>query len=83
MEDILRGRYVLYPGYVTSSNDGQVHYIGGPRLAALYGVNIHDREAVVFGDRPEYRERPGDVHLRPRYDGKYNLPTESDCDQQR
>ena len=69
-----RVRYVLHPGYVTSATDGQEHFIGGPRLAALYGVNIRDREAVVFGDVPEFLEQPGDVHLHPRYDGHYSLP---------
>ena len=70
-----RVRYVLHPGYVTSANDGQEHFIGGPRLAALYGVNIRGREAVVFGDMPGYRELPGDVHLHPRHDGNYSLPS--------
>ncbi len=69
-----RVRYVLHPGYVTSATDGQEHFIGGPRLAALYGVNIRDSETVVFGDEPGYREQPGDVHLHPRYDGHYSLP---------
>lgn len=53
-------RYVLHPGYVTSKNDGDQHFIGGPRLAQLYGVDIRQ---CVFGDMPEYRERDGDVHL--------------------
>ena len=67
-------RYVLHPGYVTSANDRQTHFIGGPRLASLYGLNIGDRNRVVFGDAPTYREQPGDVHLRPRRDGNYTLP---------
>lgn len=70
-----RVRYVLHPGYVTSATDGQEHFIGGPRLAALYGVDIRDRWSVVFGDEPSYREQPGDVHLHPRYDGNYTLPS--------
>lgn len=67
-------RYVLHPDYVTSATDGDSHFIGGPRLASLYGLNIGDRNRVVFGDAPTYRERPGDVHLYPRRDGKYMLP---------
>ena len=67
-----RVRYVLHPGRVTSAADGQEHFVGGPRLAALYGVDIRD---VVFGDEPGYRERPGDVHLHPRWDGDYSLPS--------
>lgn len=68
-------RYVLHPGYVTSATDGQDHFIGGPRLAALYGIDIRDREKVVFGDVPGYREQPGDLHLYPRFSGDYSLPS--------
>lgn len=64
-------RYVLHPGYVTSLTDGQRHFIGGPRLAQLYGVDIRD---CVFGDVPHYREQPGDVHLFPKHSGQYSLP---------
>lgn len=64
-------RYVLHPGYVSSQHDGDLHFIGGPSLARLYGVNIRD---CVFGDVREYREQPGDVHLRPQPNGDYSLP---------
>lgn len=66
-------RYVLYPGYVTSMNDGDRHFIGGPRLARLYGLNIRDPN-VVFGDVPEYRKQEGDIHLYPQEEGDYTLP---------
>lgn len=65
-------RYVLHPGYVTSKNDGQEHFIGGPRLARLYGVDIRE---CVFGDVPEYQEQDGDVHLHPDYHGNYTPPS--------
>jgi len=65
-------RYVLHPGYVTSKNDGQEHFIGGPRLAMLYGV---DMRQCVFGDVKEYREQEGDVHLWPDYHGNYTTPS--------
>lgn len=64
-------RYVLHPGWVYSKNDGDRHFIGGPRLARLYGVDIRQ---CVFGDVPQYSELPGDIHLRPRRDGNYTLP---------
>jgi len=63
-------RYVLHPGYVYSKNDGDRHFIGGPRLAQLYGVDIRD---CVFGDVPQYSELPGDIHLRPSRCGNYTL----------
>ena len=65
-------RYVLHPGYMTSKNDGQQHFVGGPRLARLYGVDMRD---CVFGDVPEYRKQDGDVHLWPDYHGNYALPS--------
>lgn len=65
-------RYVLHPGCVTSKRDGDRHFINGRTLAHLYGV---DYSTCVFGDvpPPRYIERPGDVHLYPRYDGDYDV----------
>ena len=64
-------RYVLHPGYVTSQTDGDQHFIGGPKLARLYGVDIRE---CVFGDVPYYREQPGDVHLYLKANSDYSLP---------
>lgn len=66
-------RYVLHPGRVISKHDGDIHFIGGPRLARLYGVDIR---SCVFGDVLGYREQVGDVHLYPRDSGNYTLPKE-------
>lgn len=65
-------RFVLHPGYVTSKNDGQDHWISGDRLAGLHGVNRRDC-ITVKADSPAYRkERYAHmVHLYPRYDGCY------------
>lgn len=65
-------RYVLHPGYVIGENDGDRHFIGGPKLARLYGVDIRQ---CVFGDTADYQERDDDVHLVPRIDGNYVLPS--------
>ena len=65
-------RYVLHPGYVTSKNDGERHFISGPRLARLYDVNM---SSCVLGDAYGYREMEGDVHLWPDYHGNYALPS--------
>lgn len=64
-------RYVLHPGYVHSPNDNDHHFIGGPRLARLYGVDIRD---CVFGDMPDYNPHPDDIHLKPKANGNYSLP---------
>ena len=69
-----RRKYALHPGYITSKNDGDRHFISARQLARLYGVKIE--ECVVWG--PEYR--PGEwrredyVHFYPRYDGDYKTP---------
>lgn len=78
-------KYVLCPGYVTSKNDGQRHYVGYHELTNLYGVEL--RECVVFepGDGWSQmrlaraiselaQDHPNAVWLRPRRDGKYTLP---------
>lgn len=65
-------RYVLHPGYITSAHDGQDHFIGGPRLARLYGVDI---KQCVWIDR-DYFPQTGDIHLIPREDGDYRIPAE-------
>jgi hypothetical protein len=75
--DHLQVRYVLHPGHVISANDGQMHFIGGHRLARLYGLDIRS-QIVELGDRRRRRDLPGDVHLYPRFDGNYRLPA-SDC----
>ena len=70
-------RYILHPGYVTSKNDGERHYISGLRLMQLYGVNRRDCTIIEgdgFRSLSKYRGQPGDVHLHPRRDGDYRLP---------
>ena len=65
-------RFVLHPGYVTSRNDGQDHWINGDQLAGLHG--LHRRDCIIVkADSPSYRkERYAHmVHLYPRYDGCY------------
>ena len=66
-------RYVLHPGHVISANDGQEHFIDGPQLARLYGLNIRAQN-VVLGNRLAHRDMPGDIHLYPRVNGDYRLP---------
>jgi hypothetical protein len=67
-------RYVLHPGYVVSANDGDNHYVGYGALIRLYGLN-HCENQVVFSRDRSCLDQPGDVHLYPRYDGDYSLPS--------
>lgn len=66
-------RYVLHPGYVTSKNDGDEHWISAGNLARLYRVKPTDC-IVVDGRTRGHVSLPDDVHLYPRYDGDYKLP---------
>ena len=66
--------YVLHPGYVTSKNDGDRHFIDAPTLAKLYGVPLH--QCLIYDiRRPEnikgFVDNPNFKHLRPRYNGHY------------
>ena len=67
-------RYILHPGFIISASDGDRHYIGAAKLAKLYGLPL--AKCIVITS-PRYQEQDGDVHLRPRYDGDYNIKEES------
>jgi len=63
-------KYILYPGWVQSINDGEWHYIDGPTLAQLYKVDMKD---CVLSDQL-FREM---TPLFPRRDGNYSLDNKS------
>jgi hypothetical protein len=71
--------YAIHPGYVTSKNDGDLHYISTAQLVRLY--RLRTSEYIVWDDkRPETylgRNREDYVHLYPRYDGNYGRPDEN------
>lgn len=65
--------YVLYPGLVKSSWDGEEHYVDAHTLARLYRVSISD--CVVFdAKRPEnfFRDNRDCEHLYPKSNGYYH-----------
>lgn len=75
-------RYAVHPDFVLSRVDNDVHYITGTRLMTLYGVNPAEcividpnestaRRAELF----KLAETENLIHLFPRYDGNYRLPT--------
>lgn len=66
----MKKRYVLHPGWVRSSADGQQHWISAVRLSALYGVSM--RECTVA--KPHALYDCGVVHLQPSAAGDYRLP---------
>jgi hypothetical protein len=70
-------RYIIHPGYVVSANDGHLHYITAGQLVKLYQLPQNTPVVIISRQDPtwSYREEPGDVHLYPRRDGDYSLPS--------
>lgn len=67
-------KYAIHPGYVTSRNDGETHFISSAQLMHLYKVN--PAECVVASrGRPHWHIHDGCAnnlkHLYPRSDGRY------------
>ena len=76
-------KYVVCPGYIRSKTDGDRHFITASQLIHLYGVD--PTECIVRRhDMSEHEERlfraPEDaIHLYPRYNGDYTLPTKENA----
>jgi hypothetical protein len=77
-----RYKYVVKPGWVTSKNDGQQHYIGAMQLIRLYQVD--PRLCYVYEPTPRWTRWDAEeakrimkdlIPLVPRYDGNYRVPT--------
>ena len=67
--------YAVHPGWVTSKNDGDRHYVGYEQLIRLYGL---DRQRCILWDMAKpitYRGRQwGDyTHCTPSSKGNYPL----------
>ncbi|MEX3635980.1 hypothetical protein [Paraburkholderia sp. BR14320] len=79
----LKPTYVLHPGIVTSRQGGVSHFINAARLAELYGVPMDAcaiaPEPRAFDRAASWRTDPyaGLIHLYPRPDGVYVLPSVS------
>jgi len=67
-------QYVLCPGDVISKHDGTIHYVNEWKLAALYGVNLHECLVLRDSKRNRLRRHGEFIFLRPRYDGDYTMP---------
>lgn len=80
-------KYVIVPGYVRSTTDGQLHYVGVAHLAELYGVRPSDfctlpeldhhrhSSIIAYTNMTARIERGELIELYPRRDGDYRLPT--------
>lgn len=68
-------KYALVPGWITSKNDRQEHFIGAAQLADLYKVKMSECVVVQSDEDLEMVKRKGElVLLGPRYHGDYSLP---------
>lgn len=82
----MAAKYALHPGPVTSKNDRDRHFIDAHQLAFLYRVRPSECVVVPWNVEPgrerqrqlllERIERMNLIHLRPRYDGRYTLPSQ-------
>jgi hypothetical protein len=70
-------KYAIHPGYVTSKNDGEQHFISYGQLINLYGLK--EKDCIVWDlEIPETwrgRNHKDYVHLYPKYNGRYILPS--------
>lgn len=68
-------RTFIHPGWITSRNDGDRHFIDFPHLCELYRVDPGDPNTInaQYGLKAGFKEEPGDRHFYPRYDGKYPI----------
>lgn len=64
-------RFALHPGTIVSVNDGDLHYVGEPQLADLYGVSL--LECVTVDPDCPWLSRGIDqsvlLHLYPSHQG--------------
>lgn len=72
-------RYVLFPGYVESKTDGQMHWISIHQLLHLYAipkgstVTWVSTDGTVEYSKVKYVPEEGDIACLPRYDGDYPI----------
>lgn len=60
-------KWCLHPGFVTSKNDGDEHYISAGKLMELYGLKRE--ECGIY--KPEISLHIGNKCLFPLYYGRY------------
>lgn len=79
-------KYIVHGGFITSVNDGQLHYVESRTVMNLYGLAPYQC-ILVSGDNDKRLEtmRHYDskystyIHLYPDRFGYYILPTSNGC----
>jgi hypothetical protein len=64
-------KYALHPGWVTSQQDGDFHFIGVSKLVRLYELRPDE---FIYWKNDYGRIWEDYIHLWPRDDGKYGRP---------
>jgi hypothetical protein len=67
----VKAKYLVYPGYVISKNDGEKHYISFMKLIELYRVD--PRECINASMASFGIHRCGLKRLMPDTTGRYKL----------
>jgi hypothetical protein len=65
-------KYLVFPDFVYSKNDGDKHFISGKSLISLYGVSRD--ECVIVTHESQLKNLKGTFTvLKPNYLGDYSL----------
>lgn len=72
-------RYVLHPGWVTSKEDGESHYVTVTALAQLYHIPLGACIDASFTKNFRNDRLNELIHLWPQASGNYTLPEESNA----
>lgn len=67
----MRKKYLLFPGYVISQNDGDRHYINAIVLARLYSINLS--ECIVCDRSVNFHQSENLISLYPDSTGVYKI----------
>ena len=69
-------KYAVFPGFIESKNDGDLHWISAHQLMKLYKVPPHKCVIVDYYHHPEdlHKNIKGLIRLSPRFHGNYDLP---------
>lgn len=66
-------KFLVLPGYVTSKNDNDEHYISYNQLIRLYGLNP-EHCLEIRKKQTKIEKSINYIVLRPDYEGNYSLP---------
>ncbi len=80
-EGVSKIKYLVFPGYVVSKNDGDMHFISARQLIRLYGVQVD--QCLVASSDPHtlnffisrHHSLNKLINLKQDRSGNYKLPT--------